>query len=120
MLAAVRARREAAVDHLLPEVVGLARELRGEERYAGRMRDAGQRVQRGYIGVALQNLDEGLAAALNLDPPITISLAAAALTFGLLGLGQLDLFALLELRGRKAPADRLPADRSRPASASRR
>ena len=27
----------------------------------------GQRVQRGYIGVALQNLDEGLAAALNLD-----------------------------------------------------
>jgi uncharacterized protein (DUF1015 family) len=33
-------------------------------------------------------------------------------TFGLLGLGQLDLFALLELRGRKAPDDRLPADRS--------
>ena len=27
----------------------------------------GQRVQRGYIGVALQNLDEGLAAALNID-----------------------------------------------------
>jgi serine protease Do len=27
----------------------------------------GQRVQRGYIGVALQNLDEGLASALNLD-----------------------------------------------------
>ena len=27
----------------------------------------GQRVQRGYIGVALQSLDEGLAAALNLD-----------------------------------------------------
>jgi uncharacterized protein (DUF1015 family) len=33
-------------------------------------------------------------------------------TFGLLGLGQLDLFAILELRGRKAPDDRLPADRS--------
>ncbi len=27
----------------------------------------GQRVTRGYIGVALQNLDEGLAAALNID-----------------------------------------------------
>ena len=27
----------------------------------------GQRVQRGYIGVALQNLDESLAAALNID-----------------------------------------------------
>jgi serine protease Do len=27
----------------------------------------GQRVQRGYIGVGLQSLDEGLAAALNLD-----------------------------------------------------
>ncbi len=33
-------------------------------------------------------------------------------TFGLLGLGQLDLFALLELRGGKPPADRLPAERS--------
>src|SRR6185503_13962902 len=27
----------------------------------------GQRVSRGYIGVALQNLDEGVAAALNID-----------------------------------------------------
>jgi uncharacterized protein (DUF1015 family) len=32
--------------------------------------------------------------------------------FGLLGLGQVDLFGLLELRGRKPPEDRLPADRS--------
>ncbi|HET6318415.1 MAG TPA: DUF1015 domain-containing protein [Chloroflexota bacterium] len=33
-------------------------------------------------------------------------------TFGLLGLGHLDLFGLLELRGGKPPADRLPAERS--------
>ncbi len=33
-------------------------------------------------------------------------------TFGLLGLGQLDLFGLLELRNRKAPDDRLPPERS--------
>jgi uncharacterized protein (DUF1015 family) len=33
-------------------------------------------------------------------------------TFGLLGLGQRDLFALLELRGRKVPDGKLPADRS--------
>jgi uncharacterized protein (DUF1015 family) len=32
--------------------------------------------------------------------------------FGLLGLGHRDLFALLELRGRKPPDGRLPADRS--------
>jgi uncharacterized protein (DUF1015 family) len=32
--------------------------------------------------------------------------------FGLLGLGQLDLFGLLELRGRKPPDGRLPAERS--------
>jgi len=32
--------------------------------------------------------------------------------FGLLGLGQHDLFALLELRGRKPPDGRLPAERS--------
>jgi len=33
-------------------------------------------------------------------------------TFGLLGLGHLDLFAMLELRNRKAPESRLPEDRS--------
>jgi uncharacterized protein (DUF1015 family) len=33
-------------------------------------------------------------------------------SFGLLGLGHLDLFALLELRGRRIPEERLPADRS--------
>jgi uncharacterized protein (DUF1015 family) len=36
----------------------------------------------------------------------------SAPSFGLYGLGQLDLFGLLEVRGRKAPAGVLPADRS--------
>jgi len=36
----------------------------------------------------------------------------SAPTFGLYGLGHLDLFGLLELRGRKAPDGALPADRS--------
>jgi uncharacterized protein (DUF1015 family) len=40
------------------------------------------------------------------------STGRASSTFGLLGLGHLDLFAQLELRGRKAPDGRLPADRS--------
>jgi hypothetical protein len=33
-------------------------------------------------------------------------------SFGVFGLGQPDLFGILELRGRKAPANALPADRS--------
>ena len=33
-------------------------------------------------------------------------------TFGLLGLGQHDLFGVLEVRGRSVPPERLPADRS--------
>ena len=37
---------------------------------------------------------------------------AAAPSFGLYGLGHLDLFGLLEVRGRKPPDQLLPADRS--------
>jgi uncharacterized protein (DUF1015 family) len=33
-------------------------------------------------------------------------------SFGIFGLGQLDLFGILELRGRKPPPDALPAERS--------
>jgi len=33
-------------------------------------------------------------------------------SFGVFGLGQLDLFGILELRGRKPPPDSLPTDRS--------
>src|SRR5260370_29272023 len=33
-------------------------------------------------------------------------------TFGIYGLGHLDLFGLLELRGRKVPPGAMPADRS--------
>src|SRR5204863_9116379 len=33
-------------------------------------------------------------------------------SFGVFGLGQPDLFGILELRGRKPPANALPADRS--------
>jgi uncharacterized protein (DUF1015 family) len=40
------------------------------------------------------------------------SSGSTSTTFGLLGLGHVDLFALLGLRGRKAPDSRLPADRS--------
>ena len=36
----------------------------------------------------------------------------SAPSFGLYGLGQLDLFGILELRGRKAPPGALPAERS--------
>jgi uncharacterized protein (DUF1015 family) len=40
------------------------------------------------------------------------SQAKVAPTFGVLGLGQHDLFGVLEVRGRSVPPDRLPADRS--------
>jgi uncharacterized protein (DUF1015 family) len=40
------------------------------------------------------------------------SQARVAPTFGVLGLGQHDLFGVLEVRGRSVPPERLPADRS--------
>src|ERR1700694_4427757 len=40
------------------------------------------------------------------------SIGPSAPSFGLYGLGQLDLFGVLEVRGRKPPEGKLPVDRS--------
>jgi uncharacterized protein (DUF1015 family) len=40
------------------------------------------------------------------------SQGAVAPSFGVLGLGQHDLFGVLEVRGRRVPSERLPGDRS--------